>query len=174
MKTMECAVENKNSLGLWETDPSLEKLPLQLAEIFDKIIHPAGLQVTKQPVRETESLEYGACSFGLSGKSVVFRVAKTTPTKLGQFVTIWKRETAHSEIEPFSFADGISFVMVAVFDKQNHGVFLFDKQILAKKALFLPATKRVRELLGCMPLGLTCLQNKQYKPKNGKLKHLFP
>jgi hypothetical protein len=40
---------------------------------------------------ERESLEYAACSFKLNSMSVKFRVAKITPTKIGQFVTLWKR-----------------------------------------------------------------------------------
>lgn len=41
--------------------------------------------------REVASSEYGACRLGLDDYTIVFRVAKTTPTKIGQFVTIWKR-----------------------------------------------------------------------------------
>ena len=37
-------------------------------------------------IQETESQEYGACEFLLNGKSIRFRVAKITPTKIGQFV----------------------------------------------------------------------------------------
>lgn len=52
---------------------------------------PAGLQLTRPIVAEAESAEYGACRFALEGHSIVFRVAKITPTKTGQFVTLWKR-----------------------------------------------------------------------------------
>jgi hypothetical protein len=40
-----------------------------------------------EPKIEAESGEYGACEFKLNGLSVKFRVAKITPTKIGQFVT---------------------------------------------------------------------------------------
>jgi hypothetical protein len=43
------------------------------------------------PKINTESIEYGACSFVLNGKRIQHRVSKITPTKIGQFVTIWKR-----------------------------------------------------------------------------------
>ncbi len=39
----------------------------------------------------SEGAEYGACSFELNGLKIEHRVAKITPTKVGQFVTIWKR-----------------------------------------------------------------------------------
>lgn len=39
----------------------------------------------------SENIEYGACLFTLNGKTIQHRVSKITPTKTGQFVTIWKR-----------------------------------------------------------------------------------
>ncbi|MBX6964218.1 MepB family protein [Alcaligenes faecalis] len=38
------------------------------------------------PQTEAESSEYGAFCFGLDGHTIILRVAKTTPTKLGQFI----------------------------------------------------------------------------------------
>ncbi|MDE9497000.1 MepB family protein [Xenorhabdus bovienii] len=51
--------------------------------------------------------------FGISGKTIVFRQAKTTPNKMGQFVTLWKRPTPDSEIMPFEQRDNIDFCMIA-------------------------------------------------------------
>ena len=42
-------------------------------------------------VAEIESAEYGAYIFEINGFKIRFRVAKITPTKVGQFVTLWKR-----------------------------------------------------------------------------------
>ena len=39
-------------------------------------------------IKEEESSEYGAYFFDLNSLSVRFRVAKITPTKVGQFVTL--------------------------------------------------------------------------------------
>ncbi|EFL25378.1 conserved hypothetical protein [Streptomyces himastatinicus ATCC 53653] len=47
---------------------------------------PSGFRCS-QPVPEPESAEYAAHGFTIDGLSVRFRVAKTTPTKVGQFVT---------------------------------------------------------------------------------------
>lgn len=85
---------------------------------------------------EKESTEYSALSFLLHGKKCLFRQAKTTPKKVGQFVTIWKRDTPESEIAPFDANDDIDFVIVATFDKTNHGFFIFDKAMLVKKGVF--------------------------------------
>ena len=56
------------------------------AFVFD----PGGF-VCSQPVAEAESADYGAFGFALDGQAVRFRAAKITPTKVGQFVTVWKR-----------------------------------------------------------------------------------
>ncbi len=42
-------------------------------------------------VQDNESQEYGASTFEMNNKIIKFRVAKITPTKVGQFVTFWKR-----------------------------------------------------------------------------------
>ena len=81
---------------------------------------------------EVESQEYGACSFTVDGRSVRFRVAKITPTKIGQFVTFWKR-IGTGPIMPFDGADGIDFFMVSV-RKDNHcGLFIFPQAVLLAK-----------------------------------------
>ncbi len=55
-----------------------------------QVYGPLGLDCTA-PEAEAESADYGAATFALDGAPVRFRVAKTTPTKVGQFVTLWKR-----------------------------------------------------------------------------------
>lgn len=54
------------------------------------VYNPCGFTCS-QPVAEAESAEYAAHEFTLDGLAVRFRAAKTTPTKVGQFVTVWKR-----------------------------------------------------------------------------------
>ena len=54
------------------------------------VYEPSGFSC-KNLVLEAESQEYGACEFEMNNKQIKFRVAKITPTKIGQFVTFWKR-----------------------------------------------------------------------------------
>jgi hypothetical protein len=95
---------------------------------------PAGLKVT-EALREAESADYGACRFRIGGLAAVFRVAKTTPTKIGQFVTCWKRPTTASEIAPLDKDDDIAFLVVSVSDLNNRGQFIFDRDILLAKGI---------------------------------------
>ncbi|RCH70735.1 hypothetical protein DT019_00145 [Streptomyces sp. SDr-06] len=53
---------------------------------------PSGFDCSR-PEPEPESAEYVAHRFTLDGQAVRFRVAKTTPTQVGQFVTLWQRSS---------------------------------------------------------------------------------
>jgi hypothetical protein len=63
---------------------------------------------------------------------VVFRVAKTTPTKIGQFVTLWKRPTPNDDIAPLDSGDGVDLVVVSVADATHSGQFVFDQHAMLK------------------------------------------
>ena len=84
---------------------------------------------------ENESSEYYAHTFIMGGKKGLFRIAKKTPTKVGWFVTIWKRGT-DGIIAPYDAYDAIDFVVVAVLDGNHIGEFIFPKSVLIQKNLF--------------------------------------
>jgi hypothetical protein len=73
-----------------------------------------------------ESTEYDACSYTLNGKTIQHRSSKITPTKVGQFVTIWKR-TQKGIIAPFDFADDLDFIIITSKKEGNFGLFFFQK-----------------------------------------------
>lgn len=78
---------------------------------------------------EPESAEYSAAKFELNGFNVLFRVAKITPTKIGQFVTLWKR-VGKGPIQPFDKSDAIDFFLIATRSDNNFGQFIFPKEAL--------------------------------------------
>ena len=81
-----------------------------------------------------ESIEYGACSFELNGKTIQHRVSKITSTKTGQFVTIWKRNK-DGITEPFSDLDDLDFIIITSKSNDNFGQFIFPKSVLADKGI---------------------------------------
>jgi hypothetical protein len=97
----------------------------------------AFLGLPQAPVPEAESAEYGACRAELHGKRLVLRVAKTTPTKTGQFVTVWKRPHAGAEIAPLDEADPVDAVIIAVADGDGarHGFFIFSRAVLIERGV---------------------------------------
>jgi hypothetical protein len=79
--------------------------------------------------KEDESKEYSACEFELNNKRIKFRTAKITPTKVGQFVTFWKR-IGNGPIMPFDMADPIDLFVVSVRSGERLGQFIFPKEVL--------------------------------------------
>jgi hypothetical protein len=86
------------------------------------------------PKLNSESEEYGACSFELDGKIIQHRVSKITPTKTGQFVTIWKRNK-DGITAPFDILDDIDFIIITSKSVDNFGQFLFPKSVLMDKGI---------------------------------------
>ncbi|MFL9998731.1 MepB family protein [Paraburkholderia sediminicola] len=95
----------------------------------------AGMKVSGPVLRESESADYGACRFALDGRNIVFRVAKTTPTKIGQFVTLWKRPGPGHAIAPLDAGDAVDFVVVCTANASRQGQFVFDRKILIEKGV---------------------------------------
>lgn len=85
-------------------------------------------------ILDSESIGYGACSFELNGKTIEHRVSKTTPTKIGQFVTIWKRNE-EGITRPYDTSDELDFIIITARSENNIGQFIFPKSILAEKGI---------------------------------------
>ncbi|GGW96030.1 mep operon protein MepB [Streptomyces malachitofuscus] len=94
---------------------------------------PSGFACS-QPVPEPESAEYAAYAFTLDGRSVRFRAAKTTPTKVGQFVTFWQRSD-EGPIRPFHADDGVDLLIVSSRDDNGFGHFVFPLEVLCRRAI---------------------------------------
>lgn len=86
------------------------------------------------PIPYEDNAEYGACTFILNNRLIHFRTAKITPTKTGQFVTLWKR-TGNSPIQPFDVNDSFDFFIINVKSNNHRGQFIFSKNILLKKGI---------------------------------------
>lgn len=97
------------------------------------IYKPCGFKCS-QPLREEESTEYGAYSFDLNGLSIRFRVAKIMPTKVGQFVTLWKR-IEDGPIQPYDTNDPLDFFVVSTRKDNHFGQFVFPKPALCEQGV---------------------------------------
>ena len=104
---------------------------LQLAEKL--LYNECGFQF-QNLIWNSESANYGACSFELNNKLIQYRVANITPTKIGQFVTIWKRNK-EGITAPFDVADLLDFMIISVRDSENFGQFIFPKSVLIAKGI---------------------------------------
>lgn len=94
---------------------------------------PSGL-ISRSITPEMESKEYGAFDFEMNQRQIKFRVAKTTPTKIGQFVTLWKR-IGNGPILPYDLIDPIDLFVISVRTQPYFGQFVFPKVILYEKGI---------------------------------------
>jgi hypothetical protein len=106
-------------------------------------------------VIEKESSEYCAHRFEINGLKIVFRQAKITPTKTGQFVTLWKRKTEKSPIEPFEIADEVAFFVINVKTDLRFGQFVFPKLVLVEKGIVSDKKEGKRAIRVYPPWNLT-------------------
>lgn len=103
-------------------------MPKDLQDAQIRIYVPCGLSL-QHFIPEAESQEYSACSFTLNGHRIQFRSSKITPTKIGQFVTFWKR-FGSGPIMPVDAADTFDFLIVNVRTINQFGQFIFPKEVL--------------------------------------------
>ena len=111
-----------------------QSLPKELIEAKELVYDFCNFECT-QPLAEAESADYNAYTFQLNKKTICYRMAKITPTKTGQFVTLWKRNTL-GIIEPFDLLDTIDFVIISVRKEDLFGQFIFPKAVLLAKGIF--------------------------------------
>jgi len=109
---------------------SITKLPLILQIASNLVYHPLGYQINNLQI-ESESREYVACAFELNRLKIKHRLSKITPTKTGQFVTIWKRNEA-GITTPFNDQDEFDLLIISANSVDRSGQFIFPKAILVQ------------------------------------------
>jgi hypothetical protein len=124
------------------------------------------------PKLHTESTEYGACSFRLNGKTIQHRVSKITPTKAGQFVTIWKRNK-DGLTEPFEVSDDIDFIIITARSGNNFGQFIFPKSALADNAIITRHGKEGKRGIRVYPPWDTATNKQAEKTQNWQTKYFL-
>lgn len=114
-------------------DNFLLEIPPDLIKAQKLAYEPSGL-IASNFIQEVESSEYGAFDFEINHRLVKFRVAKITPTKVGQFVTLWKR-IGKGPILPFDENDPMDLFVISVRYKDLLGQFVFPKNILCERGV---------------------------------------
>jgi hypothetical protein len=120
-------------MNLHKNDLTLKITPKDLILIREILFDNCNLEIT-QPIIEAESSEYGACTFALNSLNILFRTAKITPTKTGQFVTLWKRIN-QGPIQPFDSNDPIDLFIISIRKDNHFGLFIFPKSVLITKEI---------------------------------------
>lgn len=81
-----------------------------------------------------EASEYSGCEYSINGFKFIQRTAKLTPKKVGQFVTLWKRND-QGITAPIDESDKVDFLVIICHQEDQVGHFLFPKEVLQNKGI---------------------------------------
>lgn len=124
-------------------------------------------------VLEKESQEYGALDFMMEGMRIKFRVGKVTPTKVGQFVTLWKR-LSYGTTFPYHIDDPIDLVIISARHKEHFGQFVFPKATLVEQGIFSTYNKEGKRGFRIYPPWDQTDNRTATKTQNWQLRYFFP
>ena len=124
------------------------------------------------PIKEAESSEYGAYTFEIDALSVTFRVAKITPTKIGQFVTLWKR-IGKGPIQPFDFTDPIDLFIISTRKDNRFGQFVFPKSVLCEQGIVSTNNKEGKRAIRVYPPWDVTLSKQAQKTQKWQLDYFL-
>lgn len=135
-------------------------LPTSLDEAITQIYMSAGLEVTNVIAEKNpKSFPYDAARLTINGIKAVYRAGKTTPSRPGQFVTLWKRPAGTNvPLEP----KDVDVVIVNVDSNTDKGQFIFHQEILMKHGYLNAGRKKGKMAFRVFPPGA--------KPKPAALK----
>ena len=142
------------------TLPTPNTLPSDLAVVKELVYDKCGFHFSNFKQND-ESADYGACSFELNVKKIQHRISKITPTKTGQFVTIWKRNK-DGVTAPFDLSDDIDFILITSKSGDHFGQFIFPKSVLATKGILTKNGKEGKRGIRVYP-SWSVTENKQAK-----------
>ncbi len=121
---------------------------------------------------ESESKEYDAARFELNDKRIVYRKAKVTPKKVGQFVTCWKRNLK-GETKPLSAYDNIDFYLINVSTLSNNGFFILPKKILIKKGILSSYNEKGKRGFRVYPQWDIAMNKQAMQTQKWQLQHFY-
>ena len=140
-------------------------------EIKKLVYDPCDIQCCAI-IKEIENADYGAYAFEVNGLSVKFRVAKITPTKKGQFVTLYKR-IEDGSIAPYDVSDNIDLFVVSVKNNDLLGQFVFPKSALLEKDILTANGKGGKRALRVYPSWEKNLNQQAQKTQEWQLNYFM-
>ncbi|MBM7601013.1 hypothetical protein JOC34_003434 [Virgibacillus halotolerans] len=99
----------------------------------NKMIYEPNDLTVKSVKEEKQNSKYGAGIFRLSSRTVRFRVANITPTKVGRFVAFWEKDE-NNKNQAFTYEEAPDLLVITTFKNDSEfGQFIFPKEILFKQ-----------------------------------------
>lgn len=155
-----------------EAWPREQGIPEDLLRAKELAYDPGGFACSR-PVAEAESADYGACGFTVDGLAVRFRVARTTPTKAGQFVTVWKR-SAEGPIAPFDAADPVDLFVISTCEGERFGQFVFPRDVLRARGVLSTNGSGGKRAFRVYPPWVTTTSRQAGSTQTWQVEHFLP
>lgn len=153
----------------WSNTNTIHK---DLLEAKELLYDTCNLECT-QPIAEAESADYGAFTFNINKQAVIYRVAKITPTKVGQFVTLWKRSDK-GPIAPFEITDPIDLFIISTRNGSHFGQFIFPKSVLHQKGILSDDKKEGKRAIRVYPPWDSTTSKQAQKTQQWQLAYFVP
>lgn len=120
------AAYEKPSLGISEVEGVT--IHSDLVVTIMSIYNLSGIECSEL-LEEGQNAEYGAYLLKANSGFIRFRVAKITPTKVGQFVTLWQRIEG-GKPQPYDASEPVEYFVISARDGNKLGHFVFPKSAL--------------------------------------------
>ncbi|WP_020059755.1 MepB family protein [Bacillus sp. 123MFChir2] len=118
---------------------------------INKMFYEPNHLTIKAVREEAQNSDYGAGIFQLNSKTIRFRVAKITPTKIGQFVAFWEKD-GDNKNQAFSYEKATDLLVINTFTRNNNfGQFVFPKEVLVKQNILKTATTKGKMAIRVYP-----------------------
>lgn len=118
----------------------------------NKMIYEPNDLTVKSAQEEKQNSKYGAGTFQLASRTVRFRVANITPTKVGQFVAFWEKDM-NNKNQPYLYEEAPDLLVITTFKNDNEfGQFIFPKEVLLKKDILKSTSTKGKMAIRVYPI----------------------
>ena len=146
-------------------------IPGILTKIKGRVLDKLNLEFGNL-VKENEGNEYLAYRFELNKRKVIFRNAKITPTKIGQFVTLWKRNE-RGLTQPYELSDDLDLVIINTEFENRTGQFIFPKSVLLNQGIISGSLKQGKRGIRVYPCWDTTNNKQAEKTQKWQLEYFL-
>ncbi|NQX82393.1 MAG: MepB family protein [Flavobacteriaceae bacterium] len=109
--------------------------------LAQKYIYDKSDFICSDITKDIEGKQYGAGSYTANKLKIKVRSSNITPTKVGQFVTFWKRNKEGITM-PHEETDSFDVLVINVVKEEFFGQFIFPKDILLKQDIISGLSKK--------------------------------
>lgn len=146
-------------------------IPEILKDANQYVFKPLGFKL-ENILTDLDSKPYFGHVFQCNNRNIIFRKAKITPKKIGQFVAIWKRD--HTGLTaPYDFLDAFDFIVIQVKRENNLGQFVFPKSILIENGIVSTNQKEGKRGIRVYPIWDKPISKQAVKTQNWQLRYFL-